>query len=76
MLIDGRYEIGEKIGSGGFGETFLGIDTRSPSSSKIVIKQLSYYNRDKSSISEAETSEVRRRFRIEAEVLEKLSMVI
>ncbi|NJS41575.1 serine/threonine protein kinase [Candidatus Gracilibacteria bacterium] len=51
----------------------MGIDTRSPSSSKIVIKQLSYYNRDKSSISEAETSEVRRRFRIEAEVLEKLS---
>ncbi|MGK7945498.1 MAG: protein kinase [Microcystaceae cyanobacterium] len=38
--LNNRYQILESIGRGGFGETFLAIDTHLPSSRKCVIKQL------------------------------------
>ncbi|URR34456.1 hypothetical protein NBE99_07285 [Thermosynechococcus sp. HN-54] len=42
-ILDNRYQILEKIGGGGFGHTYLAIDTRIPSNSpnyRCVIKQL------------------------------------
>ena len=39
-MLNNRYEILEQLGRGGFGETFLAIDTRMPSRRKCVIKQL------------------------------------
>ncbi|MGY6528586.1 MAG: protein kinase domain-containing protein [Cyanobacterium sp.] len=39
-LLNNRYQIIESIGRGGFGETFLAIDTHSPSHKRCVIKQL------------------------------------
>ncbi|WP_446682654.1 protein kinase domain-containing protein [Cyanobacterium sp. HL-69] len=39
-LLNNRYQIIESIGRGGFGETFLAIDTHSPSGKRCVIKQL------------------------------------
>jgi serine/threonine protein kinase len=39
-MLNNRYEILKTLGRGGFGETFLAIDTRMPSRRKCVIKQL------------------------------------
>ena len=39
-LLNNRYQILKTIGRGGFGETFLAVDTHIPSSRKCVIKQL------------------------------------
>ena len=39
-LINNRYQIIDTLGRGGFGETFLAIDTHLPSGKKCVIKQL------------------------------------
>ncbi|WP_330202852.1 serine/threonine-protein kinase [Cyanobacterium sp. Dongsha4] len=39
-LLNNRYQIIKSLGRGGFGETFLGVDTHLPSSRKCVIKQL------------------------------------
>ena len=39
-LLNNRYQILRTIGRGGFGETFLAVDTHIPSSRKCVIKQL------------------------------------
>lgn len=40
ILLNNRYRIVETIGRGGFGETFLAIDTHMPSERQCVIKQL------------------------------------
>ncbi|WP_013320348.1 serine/threonine-protein kinase [Gloeothece verrucosa] len=39
-LLNNRYQILESLARGGFGETFLAIDTHLPSARKCVIKQL------------------------------------
>ncbi|AFZ47633.1 serine/threonine protein kinase [Cyanobacterium stanieri PCC 7202] len=39
-LLNNRYKVIESIGRGGFGETFLAVDTHSPSGKRCVIKQL------------------------------------
>ncbi|ACK72876.1 serine/threonine protein kinase [Gloeothece citriformis PCC 7424] len=39
-LLNNRYQILESLARGGFGETFLAIDTHMPSARKCVIKQL------------------------------------
>ena len=39
-LLNNRYKIIKTLGQGGFGETFLAIDTHLPSKRKCVIKQL------------------------------------
>lgn len=39
-LLSNRYQIIKTLGRGGFGETFLAIDTHLPSGKKCVIKQL------------------------------------
>lgn len=39
-LLNNRYQIIDTLGRGGFGETFLAIDTHLPSQKKCVIKQL------------------------------------
>lgn len=67
MLLDNRYEIISKLGEGGFGETFLVKDTRSPSYRKYVAKKLKGVanpNIDKL---------VKARFEREATILDQLS---
>ncbi len=39
-LLNNRYQIIQSLGRGGFGETFLAVDTHLPSERKCVIKQL------------------------------------
>ncbi len=64
-LLNNRYRVIETIGNGGFGETFLAIDTHMPSGRKCVIKKL------KSIITATEPG-VQDRFRQEAAILEEL----
>ncbi len=40
ITLNNRYQVVESLGKGGFGETFLAIDTHLPSARKCVIKQL------------------------------------
>lgn len=40
ILLNNRYQFIETLGRGGFGETYLAIDTHLPSQKKCVIKQL------------------------------------
>ncbi|MBE9223415.1 serine/threonine protein kinase [Cyanobacterium stanieri LEGE 03274] len=66
-LLNNRYQIIESIGRGGFGETFLAIDTHSPSGKRCVIKQL------KPIINESNIPEwMYERFEQEARILEHL----
>jgi serine/threonine-protein kinase len=66
-LLNNRYQILQILGRGGFGETFLAIDTHMPSARKCVIKQL------KPSIQAPEIPEwLQERFKREAAVLEEL----
>ncbi|WP_419546997.1 protein kinase domain-containing protein [Microcystis sp.] len=69
-MLNNRYEILEQLGRGGFGETFLAIDTRMPSGRKCVIKQL---KPDEATTGTAPTPGwFEERFRREADTLEKL----
>ncbi|HAC66146.1 MAG TPA: serine/threonine protein kinase [Cyanothece sp. UBA12306] len=66
-LLSNRYQILETLGKGGFGETFLAVDTQMPSARKCVIKLL------KPSVQSSEIPEwLKERFKREAAVLEKL----
>ncbi|MDJ0729716.1 MAG: protein kinase [Crocosphaera sp.] len=40
LILNNRYQVLESLAKGGFGETFLAIDTHMPSERKCVIKQL------------------------------------
>lgn len=70
-MLNNRYEILEPpLGRGGFGETFLAIDTLMPSRRKCVIKQL---KPDEATTGTAPTpSWFEKRFQQEAGILEKL----
>lgn len=68
-MLNNRYEILEQLGRGGFGETFLAIDTRMPSRRKCVIKQL----KPDDTTNTAPTSDwFKERFQREAATLEEL----
>ncbi len=65
-LLQNRYLLGEELGRGAFGKTYLATDTHSPSNRKCVVKEL-IWNGD------AEMSDqVRERFKREAILLESL----
>ncbi|TRU36682.1 MAG: SpkC protein [Microcystis aeruginosa Ma_MB_F_20061100_S20] len=69
-MLNNRYEILKTLGRGGFGETFLAIDTRMPSRRKCVIKQL---KPDEATTGTAPTSDwFKERFQREAAILEEL----
>jgi serine/threonine protein kinase len=67
LLLNNRYQIKQTLGSGGFGETYLAIDTHLPSQQLCVIKRL------KPSADDPETLEIiKQRFQREAIILENL----
>lgn len=65
--LGGRYQVIEKLGGGGFGQTFLAQDIHLPGHPVCVIKQFHPQTRDADSLKTA-----RRLFNTEAEVLYKL----
>ncbi|NJO40156.1 MAG: CHASE2 domain-containing protein [Cyanobacteria bacterium CRU_2_1] len=66
QILDGRYEILEKIGEGAFGETYLAQDHKRPSHPQCVVKRL------RSDIPSQYHQRVIEFFHQEAAVLEKL----
>ena len=66
-LLDGRYEILQVLGAGGFGETYLAVDTRRPGNPRCVVKHLKTMSRESNFLTTA-----RRLFNSEAETLEQL----
>jgi serine/threonine-protein kinase len=67
QLLNNRYQILGTLGQGGFGETFLAIDTHMPSARKCVIKCLQPMLRS------PDTPEwLKERFQREAAILEEL----
>lgn len=65
--LNNRYQVLESLGRGGFGETFLAVDTHLPSGRKCVIKQL------KPAIESPMIPEwLKERFQREAAILESL----
>ena len=66
-LLDGRYEILQVLGAGGFGETYLAVDTRRPGNPHCVVKHLKTMSRESNFLTTA-----RRLFNSEAETLEQL----
>jgi len=65
--LKGRYVVLEKIGTGGFGETYKAIDTQRPNSPTCVVKRLRPANKSARFMRLAEAL-----FKREAEVLEQL----
>ncbi|MBL1203724.1 MAG: serine/threonine protein kinase, partial [Nostoc sp. GBBB01] len=65
--LDGRYQILQQIGKGGFGVTFLAEDMQRPRNPKCVVKQFKPMSTDPYSLREA-----KRLFEKEAEILETL----
>ncbi|MBW4649384.1 MAG: protein kinase [Kastovskya adunca ATA6-11-RM4] len=66
-LLDGRYQVVQVLGAGGFGQTYLAQDTRRPGNPVCVVKHLKPASRDANFLQTA-----RRLFTSEAETLEKL----
>lgn len=66
-LLDGRYQVNQVLGAGGFGRTYLAQDTRRPGNPICVVKHLQPANRDPNFLETA-----RRLFNSEAETLEVL----
>ncbi|MCC5632281.1 serine/threonine protein kinase [Nostoc sphaeroides CHAB 2801] len=66
-LLNTRYKVIENLGSGGFSNTYLAVDTQRPGSPECVVKQL------RPASIEAEYLDVLSRlFKTEAEILERL----
>lgn len=66
-ILDSRYQLLQKVGQGGFGETFLAADLKRPHHPKCIVKRLLPQSRDSFVLETA-----RRLFIKEAEVLEEL----
>ncbi len=73
-LLDNRYEIQDYLAEGGFGKTFLAIDTKLPSRPRRVIKQLKPVGVGGASSPENHVlfSLIQQRFNLEAAVLESV----
>ncbi|TRT85045.1 MAG: SpkC protein [Microcystis aeruginosa Ma_AC_P_19900807_S299] len=69
-MLNNRYEILKTLGRGGFGETFLAIDTGMPSRRQCVIKQLK--PTDEAIQAEPTPGWFQERFQREAAILEEL----
>lgn len=67
QLLDGRYQIVQVLGAGGFGETYIAKDTRRPGNPVCVVKHLKPASNDPNFLETA-----RRLFASEAEALERL----
>lgn len=66
-LLDRRYQVTQVLGSGGFGKTYLALDTRRPGNPTCVVKQLKPLTSETAFLETA-----RRLFNSEAETLEQL----
>ncbi|MBD2577613.1 protein kinase [Oscillatoria sp. FACHB-1406] len=66
-LLDGRYEITQPLGAGGFGQTYIARDIRRPGNPTCVVKHLKPVSNDPQFLPTA-----RRLFTSEAEILEQL----
>jgi CHASE2 domain-containing sensor protein len=66
-LLNNRYRITERLGSGGFSNTYLALDTKRPGNPQCVVKQLRPPRQDTEYL-----NVVRRLFDAEAEILEIL----
>jgi serine/threonine-protein kinase len=67
QLLDGRYQVIQVLGAGGFGQTYIAQDTRIPGSPTCVVKHLKPASSDPKFLETA-----RRLFHSEAETLAKL----
>ncbi len=66
-LLDGRYQVLQVLGGGGFGQTYIALDTHRPGSPRCVVKHLKPFTQNPEFLTTA-----RRLFTSEAETLEKL----
>ena len=67
QLIAGRYRLLQPLGSGGFGDTFLGSDEQLPSGRRVVVKRLRPIKDDEPAREAINTA-----FRREAQLLEQV----
>ena len=67
QLLRDRYLIEKALAAGGFGQTFLAVDTDLPSKPRVVVKLLKPQNNDPTNLQLA-----KRLFNTEAEILERL----
>ncbi|MBO3460979.1 protein kinase [Aetokthonos hydrillicola Thurmond2011] len=66
-ILDGRYQILEKLGEGGFGLTFLAVDIKRPGNPRCVVKLFKPKSNDPRTLKVGE-----KLFKREAETLERL----
>jgi eukaryotic-like serine/threonine-protein kinase len=66
-LLCDRYRVEKKLAAGGFGQTFLAVDTHLPSNPQVVVKLLKPSSNDPATLKIAQ-----RLFNTEAETLERL----
>jgi serine/threonine protein kinase len=67
QLLCDRYQIEKALAAGGFGQTFLAVDTHLPSKPQVVVKLLKPAQNDPATLQIAQ-----RLFNTEAETLERL----
>jgi eukaryotic-like serine/threonine-protein kinase len=67
QLLCDRYRVEKALAAGGFGETFLAVDTHLPSKPQVVVKLLKPSSNDPATLKIAQ-----RLFKQEAEILERL----